>query len=155
MKWLNFNSLRKRYAVLTVILAIIMLSFSWYTQNKINIEKNNIETNIKSRNTLIYQNRKIQNSIWQVRDLLFKFQADPQAFEGYDFISQKISNAISNIKFLSKHPWIKENHNSTASTLVNNLHDIDIISKNLIHIRLTPQELFPALKNCKYNNAIT
>ena len=62
------------------------------------------------------------------------------------FISQKISNAISNIKFLSQHPWIKENHNSTASTLVNNLHDIDKISKKLIHIRLTPQELFPALK---------
>ena len=89
MKWLNFNSLRKRYAVLTVILAIIMLSFSWYAQNKINIEKNNIETNIKSRNTLIDQNRKIQNSIWQVRDLLFKFQADPEAFEGYDFYISK------------------------------------------------------------------
>ena len=76
MKWLNLNSLRKRYAALTVILAIIMLSFSWYSQNKISTIKKNIDINIESRNILIHQNREARDKIWQARDLLFKFQAD-------------------------------------------------------------------------------
>ncbi len=55
----QFNSLRKRYAALTLLIAIIMLTFSWYAQNKVNMVKKNIESNIESRNVLLQQNRQI------------------------------------------------------------------------------------------------
>jgi len=63
MKWLNLNSLRKRYAAITLVLAIIMLTFSWYAQDKINLVKQSIETNIESRNVLLQQNREIRNTL--------------------------------------------------------------------------------------------
>ena len=84
MNWLNLNSLRKRYAVLTVLLGIIMLGFSWYTQNKISLVKKNIEQNITSRTDLIHQNREARDEIWQVRDLLYSFQINPQKFKNKD-----------------------------------------------------------------------
>lgn len=146
MNWLKLNSLRKRYAMLTVLLGIIMLSFSWYTQNEISLIKQNIKANIELRNLLIEENRQARDDIWQARDLLFKFQADPQQFKDQEIISSTISHAIPHILQLSLHPWIKENYSTTISELVSNLNDIDEISKKLIDVRLTPQKLFPALK---------
>lgn len=146
MKWLKFNSLRKRYAVLTVILAIIMLTFSWYTQYKISQVKKDIETNISSRSELIHQNREARAEIWQARDLLFNFQINPQKFKDKEFVSNAISHSITHIEQLALHPWIKEHHSQTISQLTISLLKIDSASKHLIHVRLEPQELFPALK---------
>lgn len=130
MKWLHLNSLRKRYAALTVVLAIVMLSFSWYTQNKISQVKKNIDSNIDSRNLLVHQNRQARDKIWKARDLLFRFQADPQKFKDQEFISSTLAQAIIHMEVLSAHPWIKENHLSTISELVASLNDMDTISKN-------------------------
>ena len=135
MKWLNLNSLRKRYAALTVILAIIMLSFSWYSQNKISTIKKNIDINIESRNILIHQNREARDKIWQARDLLFKFQADPQKFSDQEIIAKTISQAISHIDRLSLHPWIKEHNISEIHELIMALRKINSTSKNLIKVR--------------------
>ena len=146
MKWLKFDSLRKRYSVLTLILAIIMLAFSWYAQEQINIVKLNIESNIESRTTLIQRNREIRTSINQTRDLLFKFQIDPRNNEDPQYISTAISRAIAHIKRLSLHPWISENYSPTISELINTLNDFDQITKKLIKVRLSPQRLFPALQ---------
>ena len=146
MTWLNFNSLRKRYAVLTVILAIIMLVFSWYAQQQVSVVKTDIEKNIESRNTLIQQNREIRAAITQLRDHLFKFQIDPNKYKDQKFILTTISRAIGHIEKLSSHPWIKENYQATISELIITLHEFDLISGKLIQVRLSPQRLFPALK---------
>ena len=146
MKWLNLNSLRKRYAVLTLMLAIIMFAFSGYTQNQINNVKSNIESNIESRNTLIQRNRGIRTAINQARDLLFKFQIDPRKNEDIEFISITIVRAIVHIENLSLHPWIQENYQATITELISTLNDFDKISKKLIEVRLSPQTLFPALE---------
>ena len=146
MKWLNLNSLRKRYAALTLLLAIIMLTFSWYAQNKVNLVKKNIETNIESRNVLLQQNRQIRSAITQSRDLLLKFQINPKKDEAQKLISITISRAIMHIEQLFSHPWINENYYSTIIELIATLNDLDQITKKLIEIRLKPQDLFPALK---------
>lgn len=146
MNWLNLNSLRKRYAALTVLLGIIMLSFSWYTQNKISLVKKNIEQNITSRTDLIHQNREARDEIWQARDLLFSIQINPQKFNNKDFVSSTITHAITHIEQLALHPWIKQHHSETITQLTTSLQDIDSTSIKLIEVRNTPQELFPALK---------
>lgn len=146
MKWLNLNSLRKRYAVLTLIIAIVMLSFSLYTQNKINLVKKNIATNIDSRNSLLHQNRKARDEIWQARDLLFEFEIDPQKSGDQEFISKSILQAISHVEELSSHPWIKENYILEIKELITSLNLINKSSKKLIKVRLSPEELFPAIK---------
>ena len=146
MKWLNLNSLRKRYAALTLLLAIIMLTFSWYAQNKVNLVKKNIETNIESRNVLLQQNRQIRSAITQSRDLLLKFQINPKRDVAQKLISTTISRDITHIEQLFSNPWINENYYSTIVELIATLNDLDQITKKLIEIRLKPQDLFPALK---------
>lgn len=146
MKLLNLNSLRKRYAAITLVLAIFMLTFSWYAQEKINQVKQNIETNIESRNVLLQRNHQIRSAITQSRDLLLKFQIDPKKHEDQKLISTTISRAITHIEQLSLHPWIKENYNSTISELILTLNDFNETSQELIEVRLTPQVLFPSLK---------
>ena len=146
MKRFNLNSLRKRYAALTLVLAIFMLSFSWYAQEKITSVKHNIETNIESRDVLSQQNRHIRTAITQTRDLLLKFQINPRKDESQKLISTTISGAISHIEKLASHPWINENYYSNISELIITLNDLDRIAKTLIDIRLKPQFLFPALK---------
>ena len=146
MTLFSFNSLRGRYAVLTVLLAIIMLIFSWYAQQQVSVVKIDIQNNIESRNTLIQRNREIRSEITRLRDLLFKFQIDPKKYEDQKFISITISRAIGHINRLFSHPWIKENYRSTVSELIFTLNDFDRISKKLIQVRLSPQDLFPALK---------
>lgn len=146
MKWLNLNSLQKRYAALTMLIAIIMLTFSWYAQNKINVVKKDIKANIESRNTLLQQNRQIRSAITQSRDLLLTFQIDPKKDEIQKNISSTISNAITHIDGLSSHPWINENYLSTISELIITLNDLERITKKLIDVRLKPQNLFPSLE---------
>jgi len=146
MNWLNLNSLRKRYAALTVLLGIIMLGFSWYTQNKISLVKKNIAQNITSRTELIHQNREARDEIWQVRDLLFNFQINPQKFNNRDFISLTITYAINHIDQLALHPWIKQYHATSILQLKTSLREFDSASKKMITVRNTPQELFPSLK---------
>ena len=146
MKWLQLNSLRKRYAALVVFLAIIMLTLSWYAQNKINKIQQNIEKNIESRNTLLQQNRLIRTAITQSRDLLLTFQIDPKKEENHKVISTTISNAIKHIEKLSSHPWIYENYRSTVYELIHTLNELEQTTKKLIKIRLKPQNLFPSLK---------
>ena len=146
MKWLNFNSLRKRYAVLTMILAMIMFSFSWLAQKQMSAIKKDIHSNIESRNLLFDGNFAIRSSISHFRDLLSKFQIDPKSFEDKEIISETLSQAVKHIEHLAEHPWIKENYNSTVLELILTLHDFDTITKKLIKIRLTPQEVFPSLK---------
>ena len=118
MKWLNFNSLRKRYAVLTMILAMIMFSFSWLAQKQMSAIKKDIHSNIESRNLLFDGNFAIRSSISHFRDLLSKFQIDPKSFEDKEIISETLSQAVKHIEHLAEHPWIKENYNSTTSTLI-------------------------------------
>lgn len=146
MEWFRFNSLRKRYAVLTLILAIIMIAFSWYAQTQISLVKQNIETNIESRDALFQRNREIRNAIWQFRDLLAKFQIDPKNFKDREFISTTIARAITHVEGLAMHPWIKENYHATISELISTLNEFDNTSQKLIKIRLTPQAVFPALE---------
>ena len=114
MNWLNLNSLRKRYAALTVLLGVIMLGFSWYTQNEVSKVKASIENNINSRTTLIHLNREARDQIWQVRDLLFNFQINPQQFKDKEFISSTIAKAITHIDKLALHPWIRDYHIDTV-----------------------------------------
>lgn len=146
MKWLQLNSLRKRYAALTLLIAIIMLTLSWYSQNEINRIKQNIEANIESRNILLLQNRETRAAITKYRDLLLTFQIDPKKDEDQQRISSTIAEAISHIENLSSHPWISENYTSTISELVATLNESEVITRKLINIRLKPQNLFPALK---------
>ena len=145
MKWLNLNSLRKRYAALTLVLAIFMLAFSWYAQNEINLVKKNIEVNIESRNVLLHRNREIRNAVLKSQDLLFKFQIDPKNYTDHKFISTTISRAVIHIERLAEHPWIKENYLSTTSELISTLDEFEKISVKLINVRLKPQLLFPSL----------
>lgn len=146
MKWLNFNSLQNRYAVLTLILATIMLALSWFAQNQISQVKKNIQQNIESRNSLFQRNRHIRNSLWHFRDLLNKFQIDPKQFEDPYYLQTVISQTINHIERLSAHPWINKNYSSTISELILTINDFESITQKLIKIRLTPQELFPSLK---------
>ena len=146
MKWFNLNSLRKRYALITLVIAIVMLASSLFAQNQINNVKNNIEINIDSRNTLVQHNREIRSEISLSRDLLFKFQINPKNLEHQEVISSSISRAITHIEKLSLHPWIDENYNSTVSELILTLNAFDKTAKKLIKVRLTPQALFPSLK---------
>ena len=146
MKWLKLNSLRKRYTVLMVFLAIIMLTLSWYAQNKINNIQLNIEKNIQSRNELSQQNRRIRIAITQARDLLLTFQIVPRKEENQKFISRTISSAIEHIENLSSHPWIHENYHLTVYELISTLNELEQTTKKLINIRLQPQVLFPSLK---------
>lgn len=145
MKWLDLNSLRKRYAAITLVLAIFMLTFSWYAQNEINLVKQSIETNIESRNVLLQRNREIRNTLLKSRDLLFKFQIDPKNYTDQKFISTAISRAVTLIELLSEHPWIKENYSSTTSELITTLDEFEKTAVKLINVRLRPQLLFPSL----------
>ncbi len=146
MKWLNLDSLRKRYASLTILLAIIMFSFSWLAQKQMNSIKKDIHTNIESRSLLYQQNREFRSTISNFRDLLARFQIDPKSFQNQEIISLKISQAVKQIERLAEHPWIKENYATTAFELILTLHDFDEIAKKLIKIRLTPTDVFPSLK---------
>ena len=146
MKWLNLDSLRKRYASLTILLAIIMFSFSWLAQKQMNSIKKDIHSNIESRNLLFQKNREFRSTISNFRDLLAKFQIDPKSFQNKEVISLRISQAVKQIEHLAEHPWIKENYGTTAFELILTLHDFDEIAKKLIKIRLTPIDVFPSLK---------
>ena len=146
MKWFRFDSLRKRYAVLTILLGITMLVFSGYEQNQVNIVKKDIQKNIKSRNALLQLNREIQSAIMETRHLLFKFQIDPKNNADQTLISKSILRTITQITRLSLHPWVEKNYKLTATELIQVLQEIDKTSKKLIEIRLNPQRLYPVFK---------
>ena len=146
MKWLILNSLKKRYTALIVVLAIMMLAYNWFIQNQINEVKKNIQANIESRNILYQRSRHIRNVIGQFREIIYKFQVDPQQIEDNQHIFSIISQAILSSERLAAHPWIKENYSSTISELTSIVDEFKTIAKNIIQIRLTPAELFPSLK---------
>lgn len=143
---LKFNSLRKRYALLTLMLAIIMFSFSWLAQRQMSSIQNNIKSNLESRDTLFQHNRVIHNSVLRFRSLLANFQIDPTNFKDTDFISTSILKTIYHVEHLSSHAWMKDNYSATISELILTLNEFEKVSRELIKIRRTPQEVFPSLK---------
>lgn len=146
MKWIRFDSLRKRYAVLTIILGIVMLTFSSYEQKQISLVKKDIQKNIESRNKLLLLNNEIQNATIKTRELLFRFLIDPKNNADEKLISKSIINTIHHIVKLSLHPWIKKNYNPTINELISTLKELDKTSKKIIKVRLNPQLLFPVFR---------
>lgn len=146
MKWLNFDSLKKRYAIIASLLGIIVLVFSAYEQNQITIVKNEIRSNISSRNALLKRSTAVQTAILKSRDMLFKFQIDPDYELDRKIISQTIHDAIVHIKILSTHHWIKKHYLKDINKLIFALQQFDKTSTKLINTRLNPQLLFPAIK---------
>ena len=146
MKWFNFNSLKKRYALISLILGIIMLSFSWFAQHKMSAIKANIQINIELRDFLFQHNREVHDNVREFQILLAKFQIDPKNFKNREFISSTITETIEHIEHLRIVSWMNDNYSSTISELISTLNDFDKISQKLIKIRLTPEAVFPSLK---------
>ncbi|MFK5914092.1 MAG: EAL domain-containing protein [Woeseiaceae bacterium] len=146
MHWIKLNSLRNRYAILTLIFGSLLLSFSSYQQNKVRILKSKIEQNIEYRKELLHRNYEINKSILITRDLLFNFQINPQQFKDSHAISDSVSFTLRQLKLFALHPWVVENHLSTIATLSSTLKGFNKITKKLIQVRLSPELLFPSLK---------
>lgn len=145
MKWINLNSLKKRYTAFTLMLACMMLAFNWVAQNQINEITEELQANIASRNVLFQRSRHIRNTIAQFRDVLHKFQIDPRQVEDQQYILSLISQAILSAERLAIHPWIKTNYSSITSELISDIHEFEEMSQRLIKIRLSPSDLFPSL----------
>lgn len=146
MNWFSLNSLKKRYSAFTILLAVMMLVFSWLAQNQINKMTKDLQANISSRNLLFQRSRHIRNTISQFRDELHKFQIDPRHIEDQQHILSLISQAILSTERLAQHPWIKGNYHSTLSELNNDIHEFESIALRLIKVRLSPSDLFPSLE---------
>lgn len=123
-----------------------MFSFSWLAQRQMSSLQDNIQRNIESRDTLFQHNRDIQNSVLKFRTLLSNFQIDPTNFKDSEFVSTAILKTIYHVEHLYFHPWMKDNYSSTISELILTLNDFEKVSRELIEIRRTPQEVFPSLK---------
>lgn len=146
MNWLNFRSLRNRYAILTVLIGFILLSASWLAQNKISQIKTGIKHNIDSRIFLTQKNRHIHDELWQLHNMLTRFQLDPKQFNRTDFLNNGLSRSLQHMEELLNHPWIKNNYHQIVSELITNIHEFDNITQQLIRLRLKPTALYPSLE---------
>jgi diguanylate cyclase (GGDEF)-like protein len=146
MKLNLLNSLRGRYALVTLVLSISLLTGSLLAQYNLTQSRDAVTGNIANRNQLLQHSRHIRTTIWEARESLALFLLMPNEQQYPEYVHLTIEQAIKFTEKLKKHPWIKEKN---KTPLINQLRDAlakyDQAVNELIRVRGDPDKQYPSM----------
>jgi hypothetical protein len=143
---MDLNSLRNRYTLLSIALAIFMLLAAALTNFLLSATRNDIGLNIENRHLLLTRSRVIRNTVWQAREALGHFLIDPERVENRETIHATIGEAInSSDRLLKEFNRLDPQQYEFITQAKSLLLELDRAAEELIKIRLDTNRQFPSL----------
>ena len=146
MKLKYLNSLRGRYALVTLILSAFLLAGSFFAQNNLAKSRDTATVNISTRNNLLRYSRNIRTTIRKHYESLVLFLLMPDQQHSPEYLYQTLEQTTTYTKYLLHFPWVVENNKTIViKQLRESLSDYDTAVHGLIKIRKNPDKQFPAM----------
>ncbi len=143
---MDLNSLRNRYTLLSIALAIFMLLAAILTNFLLSDTRDDIGLNIENRHLLLTRSRVIRNTVWQAREAIGHFLIDPERIENREAIHATIGEAInSSERVLKELARLNTQQYELLSQVKSLLLELDKSAQELIKIRLDTNRQFPSL----------
>ena len=143
---MDLNSLRNRYALLSIALAIFMLLAAILTNFLLSDTRNDIGLNIENRHLLLTRSRVIRNTVWQAREAIGHFLIDPERIENRETIHATIGEAInSSDRVLKELARLNTQQYELTTQVKTLLLELDKAAEELVKIRLDTNRQFPSL----------
>lgn len=146
MKWKLINSLRGRYALVTLLLSVLLLTGSFLAQRNLTQSRDTATANITTRNQLLQYSRHIRTTIREHHESLVLFLLMPNQQHSTEYLNLTLEQALKFTNRLLAHPWISENNKvTTIKQLQQSLYEYDVSVHNLIKIRRDPDRQYPSM----------
>ena len=140
------NSLRGRYALVTLFLSVSLLAGSFFGQSNLTKNRDIISSNIATRNQLLQSSRHIRTTVWEARESLSLYLLMPEQQHYPDHVHLAIEQAIEHTEQLKQHAWIKNKNKTDAiDQLRTALVTFDVAVTELIQARSNPDIQYPAM----------
>ncbi len=140
------NSLRGRYALVAVIVAVVVVGVAYLSYIKLNDAREQTSENTSARNQLLEHSRHIRDAVWNTRESLAAFLLTPNDANQQQNIYNYLDNAKTHTNTLLDQPWIIQ-HDKQASvqSLDDTLDKLKLSIDELVNTRLDMTRQYPAL----------
>jgi len=140
------NSLRGRYALVAIIVAVVVVGVAYLSYIKLNDAREQTSENTSARNQLLEHSRLIRDAVWNTRESLASFLLTPNDSNQQHNIYNYLDDAKTQTNSLLDQPWITQ-HNKQASvqTLNVSLDNLKLSIDELVNTRLDMTRQYPAL----------
>lgn len=146
MKLKLINSLRGRYALVTLLLSVSLLTGSIVGQSNLTKNRDIITSNIATRNQLLQRSRHIRTTVWEARESLSLYLLMPNQQHYPDYVHLAVEQAIEHTEQLKRHTWIKQQKKEKSiEKLRLALLAFDDAVTQLIKIRSNPDKQYPSM----------
>jgi len=143
---MDLNSLRNRYALLSIALGILTLLGAIIANYLLSNTRGQIALNIDNRHLLLSRSRVIRNTVWQAREALGHFLIDPERLENRETIHNAIGEAINSTdRVLRENDHLDATQRQQILQIKTLLLQLDTAAEELINIRLDTNRQFPSL----------
>ncbi|MGD8526448.1 MAG: EAL domain-containing protein [Thioalkalispiraceae bacterium] len=140
------NSLRGRYALVTLFLSALLLAGSFFAQYNLTQSRDTATVNITTRNQLLQYSRHIRTTIREHHESLVLFLLMPNGQHSTEYLRLALEQAIKYTERLAQHPWVeKHNKSDELKQLQQELHNYDQAVHELIKIRKDPDQQYPSM----------
>lgn len=165
MHYLQFNSLRKRYAVVSAVLVIILLGVAALGYENVSSARKAAADNLNVRAGLLQRSRYVRDAIWRAYKSLSEFVLDPARQENPQRIHALLSRAKRQTSALTAHPAVRsEEQREALDNLIAALDQLKEKIDYLVDTRLDAARQYPSLgvsnvrmapNRREFNNAMT
>jgi diguanylate cyclase (GGDEF)-like protein len=140
------TSLRRRYALVTLILAILIITGGVIGQRFVAPVGQAATSQIQVRNILLEKSRHIRDNVWMAREAIEAFLLDPHKSERRQSIRDGIQAAADYAEDLERYPWIVSHDlGAGIQRLQQALVALKAATDKLVRVRISPSRQYPAL----------
>ena len=146
MKLKLINSLRGRYAIVTLLLSILLLTGSFVGQFNLTKNRDAISGNIATRNQLLQRSRYIRTTVREASESLSLYLLMPNQAQYPEYIHLAVKQAVEHTEQLKQHIWIQQqNKEGSIEQLRLALLAFDDNVSQLLNVRNDPDKQFPSM----------
>jgi len=140
------NSLRARYAAVSLILMLLVLAGAFVAHESVRGVRSSTSSNIETRNQVLHISRQIRDSVWHVRHSLEAFLLDPDDPGHRAQMHAAIELGISRIDRLLDSSWIADyGQTETLRELRGSLRALSAAAGHLIETRIDASRQYPGI----------
>lgn len=143
---MDLNSIRNRYALLSILGGCLVLLAAGLTNFLLNHTRQTTAQNIVTRQHLLSRSSEIRNTVWHVREAIGHFLIDPERTQNRDLIHQTIAEAMAATQAtLGSNDKLTVKQYETLRNISDQLSKLDRASEELIRTRMNPDSQYPGL----------
>ena len=145
---MDLNSIRNRYALLSILGGCVVVIAAGLTNFVLNSTRQEAADHIQTRQNLLSHSRVIRNEVWNAREALGHFLIDPLKVENQNLIHNSIGGAINSTKrLLENKEQLNVEQYKKIRHMLDSILELDQAAVSLIDTRLSAQTQYPSLSH--------